>query len=106
MRMVQIQQVRNAQNGGSVPVSTLYALACPVASQLLMTLFTHCRHFQFIAAWDLKTPNPVAYSHSYRLASDMRGVVSLSHFPSYLAPLVLDYVVFLLLGFVQRYYAA
>lgn len=32
----------------------------------------------------------MAYSHSYRLASDMRGVVSLSRFPSYLAPLVLD----------------
>ena len=90
MRMVQIQQVRNAQNGGGVPVSTLCALAFPVASRLLMTLFTHRRHFQFIASRDLKIPNPVAYSHSYCLASDMHGVLSLSNFPSYLAPLVLN----------------
>lgn len=93
--MVQIQQFRNAQNYGSVPVSTLYAFAFPVVSQCLITLFTHCCHFQFIASRDLKIPNSVDYSHSYYLTSDMHGVLSLSKFQSYLTPLVLNLCCFL-----------
>lgn len=62
----------------------------PVVSQRLMTLFTHCCHFQFIASRDLKIASSVADSHSSRLASHVHGVLSLSNFQSHLAPQVLD----------------